>query len=126
MIPTAHIRAVEIELISHGYSQRLWRRGVMGTRVFARAAERVVLVRNTGQDRHPQEDEAPTIENWFARLEAVLNDLVKGVKLTDLLLFGDSSLEVPGRFLDWCQAHGIRIHTAESSFSPKMAAPSAG
>lgn len=126
MIPTTEIRSAEIDLISHGYTQRLWRRGIMGTRVFARGSERIVLVRNSGQDRHPQEDEAAgTVENWFERLQAVLNDLVKGVKLTDLLLFGDADFPVPEPFLDWCKTRGIQVHAEKASFVPR-AAPISG
>lgn len=120
-IPTSSIRKVEIELITQGYTQRLWRRGVMGTRVFAKGNERIVLVRNTGQDRHPVENEPPTVENWFARLEAVLDELVKGPKLTDLLLFGDGAISVPEPFLAWCQAQGARIHISEASFFDRKA-----
>lgn len=114
-MPNSDIRYVEIDLASRGYAQRHWRRGVMGTRVFAKGNERVVIVRNVGLDRHPPEGEEPTLENWFKRLQAVLQDLVKGAKLTDLMLFGGTA-PVPEGFLDWCKSSGIRVHVDKSAF----------
>lgn len=109
-LPTSSIRDVEVDLISHGYEQRHWRRGILGTRVFAKGNERVVIVRNMGRDRHPPENEPATVEHWFERLEAALDGMVKGAKITDLVLFGDSTIQVPERFLVWGKALQIQIH----------------
>lgn len=116
-MPTSSIRDAEIDLIARGYAQRFWRRGIMGTRVFAKGNERVVIVRNMGRDRHPPDDVPATVENWFERLEAVLESLLKGAKMTDLVLFGDAAVQVPGRFLDWCKSRQIQVHIGRGTAS---------
>ena len=116
-IPTSQIRTLEIDLIARGYTHRLWRRGIMGTRVFAKDHERVVLVRNIDPSRQAAEDETPTIESWFAQLEIVLADLLKGAKLTDLILVGMEATQVPEPFRNWCQSAAIRLHLEPGSFA---------
>ena len=114
--PASNIRNVEIDLIARGYVHRHWRRGVMGTRVFAKDNERVVIVRNTGVDRHPPEDEVPTLENWFARLRLALEDLRKGARVTQLILFATGPVPAPQEFLDWCEGAGIKVQANEHAF----------
>jgi hypothetical protein len=115
-IPTTAIQLIEVDLMARGYQQRFWRRGVMGTRVFAKEGERVVIVRNAGVDRDVPGDAPASVDEWFVRLETALGGLIRGAKLTDLFLCGAESLQVPQRFLDWCKAMDVRVHTDSASF----------
>ncbi|HVT36190.1 MAG TPA: hypothetical protein VHE37_11425 [Nevskiaceae bacterium] len=110
-IAPSRIRQIEAELVSRGYAQRHWRRGAMGTRVYAKGSERVVIMRNTGADRDAPGD--ASVEEWFERLEALLEDLRKGARISELYLCGERPVELPERFLRWCKSMGVQLHAGD-------------
>lgn len=104
---TMHIENI---LTNSGFQKQPWRKGILGTRLYTRGAQGVVVIPTI---EIPPPSVAPipqSIDDYFKSLRDVLTGMTKKFKITDLYFPGGGNIPLPNWFSNWCNQNGINVH----------------
>lgn len=110
----SYIIHLEKILTHSGFQKKPWRKGILGTRVYTRGEQAVVVIPSI-EIPPPFVTPIPqSIDDYFKRLRDVLIGLAKKHNITDIFFSGGGNIPLPSWFSNWCNQNGIHMHILDA------------
>ena len=102
------------KLTHNGYRYRRWNYPIFGARVYEKNGNGVVVITTIDIPPSNIQPIGHSIDDYFRRLQKVLNDLGKVLHLSDVYFAGGGNIPIPDWFRDWCNCNGIHLHIIDT------------
>jgi hypothetical protein len=109
-VTLSYAKHISESLKRAGYTLRWWRHGILGTRVYERSGQVIVVIPTIEISPSFIQPISQSMDEYFKKLHQVLIGLRNKFNISDLFLPGGGGFSIPDWFKEWCNLNGINLH----------------